>query len=85
MRSVQHNIVPSIHLLPVLKFLIQTLSPSLNCLVTLGKNTFFFNSTPGFIMLSFEFNFQFIKSSVNKIPVVLCSVILYINKHLNPR
>ena len=42
----------------------------------------FVNSAPGFIMLSFEFNFLFIKSSVGRTLVVLSAVILYVNKNV---
>ena len=45
----------------------------------MGKNTFLFNSVP---MLSFEFNFLFIKSLAGEIPVVLYGVILYLNKNV---
>ena len=82
MEPVRHKIVPGIHILPTLKFRIQTSSLYLNFQAKLGKNTFLLNSAPGFIMSGFEFNFLFIKSSVGEIPVVLCGVILYLNKNV---
>ena len=78
MGPVRYKIVPGIHLLPTLKFHIQTSSHSLNCLAILGKNIFLLNN----LNLSFKFNFLFIKSSVGEIPVVLCGVILYVNKNV---
>ena len=74
MGPVRHKIVPRVRLLPTPKFRIQTSSPSLNYVATLGKNTFLLSSAPGFIMLSFEFNFLFIKGLVGEMPAALCSI-----------
>lgn len=65
------------------KFGFQTLSVSLNYLVTIqAKNKFLFNNAPGFKLLSFEFNFLFIKSSASEIPVLLCGEVLHLNKNV---
>ena len=82
MGTVEHKILPSIHLLSILKISNPTLSSYLNWLVTLRKNTFLFKSTLAFTIISFEFNFLFIKISVGEILVVLCVVILYVNKNV---
>ena len=79
MGPVRHKIVTGI----LFKFGFQTLSASLNYLLTIqAKNKFLFNYAPGFKLLSFEFNFLFIKSSASEIPVLLlCGEILHLNKN----
>ena len=68
MGPARHKIVTGI----LFKFGFQTLSASLNYLLTIqAKNKFLFNYAPGFKLLSFEFNFFFIKSSASEIPVLL--------------